>query len=292
MGTLPFTDTHVHFHDFSQPGLRWDWLRQVEPPDPNLGDYGAIRSRRYSAEDFIAETRFQNVTHVVHMQAAIGTDDPVAETAWLEEAHERVGIPHAIIGYADLAAPGVGSTLERHSAYRLLRGIRDLRHDEHLDDERWQAGLARLDALGLIYCGNPPVEDMGRFARLAERRPGLRVCIDHAGYPLRRDADYFRAWRAGMGALAKLEQTVVKISGLGMCDHRWSVASIRPWVETCIELWGPGRAFFGTNWPVDRLFSSYGDVIEAYAEIIAELPLRDREALFSRNANRFFGLSD
>ena len=117
-------------------GLRWDWLRQVEPPDPNLGDYGAIRSRRYSAEDFIAETRFQNVTHVVHMQAAIGTDDPVAETAWLEEAHERVGIPHAIIGYADLAAPGVGSTLERHSAHRLLRGIRDLRHDEHLDDER------------------------------------------------------------------------------------------------------------------------------------------------------------
>jgi len=57
MATLPFTDTHVHFHDFSQPGLRWDWLRQVVEPDPNLGDYGAIRSRRYGAEDFLADPR-------------------------------------------------------------------------------------------------------------------------------------------------------------------------------------------------------------------------------------------
>jgi predicted TIM-barrel fold metal-dependent hydrolase len=95
-----------------------------------------------------------------------------------------------------------------------------------------------------------------------------------------------------MAALADVEHTVVKISGLGMCDHRWTVASIRPWVETAIELWGPQRAFFGTNWPVDRLFSSYGDVVDAYAEIIAHLPLPDRIALFSGNADRFFALTD
>jgi predicted TIM-barrel fold metal-dependent hydrolase len=291
-GELPFTDTHVHFYDFARPELRWDWLRPEVDPDPNLGEFGAIRSRCYRAEDFHAETRFHHVTAVVHMQAAIGSSDPVAETAWLDATRTRVGIPQAAIGYADLAAPDVATTLERHADFPFLRGIRDLRHDDHLDDPGWRAGFAALEKLGLCYCGNPPVEDMRRFAALAEAKPGVPVCVDHAGFPLRRDFAYFRSWRDGMAALARLEHTVVKISGLGMCDHRWSVASIRPWVETCIELWGPRRAFFGTNWPVDRLFSSYGDVVDAYAEIIAPLPHPQRAALFSGNAGRFFGLAD
>jgi predicted TIM-barrel fold metal-dependent hydrolase len=84
--------------------------------------------------------------------------------------------------------------------------------------------------------------------------------------------------------------TVVKISGLGMADHAWTVESLRPWVHTCLELWGVDRAVFGTNWPVDRLFSSYGDVLDAYAELIAELPAADQAALFSGNARRVFRL--
>jgi predicted TIM-barrel fold metal-dependent hydrolase len=292
MAYLPFTDAHVHFHDFAVAELRWDWLRQEVEPVPGLGDYGAIRSRRYTAEDFLAETRFQNVTRVVHMQSAIGTPDPVSETKWLQESQDRTGIPHAAIGYADLASPEAEDTLRRHVQYPCLKGIRDLRHDDHIDNKRWQAGFALLEPLGLIYCTNPPVEDMRRFARLSARTAGVAVCIDHAGYPLRRDQDYFKQWREGMSALADLEHTVVKISGLGMGDHRWTVESIRPWVETCIELWGVRRAFFGSDWPLDRLFSSYGDVVNAYASIIEDFPQSDQEALFAGNANRFFGLAE
>ena len=71
----------------------------------------------------------------------------------------------------------------------------------------------------------------------------------------------------------------------------WTVDSLRPWVETCLELWGAERAFFGTNWPVDRLFSSYGDVLDAYAELISGLPEAHQAALFSGNANRVFRLA-
>jgi predicted TIM-barrel fold metal-dependent hydrolase len=93
-----------------------------------------------------------------------------------------------------------------------------------------------------------------------------------------------------MQALASAENVVVKISGLGMCDHRWTVESLRPWVMSCIEAFGVERSFFGTNWPVDRLFSSYGDVLEAYAEIISDLSDSEQRALFSLNANRVFGI--
>jgi predicted TIM-barrel fold metal-dependent hydrolase len=125
---------------------------------------------------------------------------------------------------------------------------------------------------------------------LAREFPGITLCIDHAGFPRERNDDYFNRWRAQMQALASAENVVVKISGLGMCDHRWTVESLRPWVMGCIEAFGVQRSFFGTNWPVDRLFSSYGDVLDAYAEIISDFSDGEQRALFSLNANRLFGI--
>jgi predicted TIM-barrel fold metal-dependent hydrolase len=83
---------------------------------------------------------------------------------------------------------------------------------------------------------------------------------------------------------------VIKISALGMGDHNWSVDSLRPWVLACIETFGSERAFFGSNWPLDRLYSSYGDVLNAYADIVSGFSETEQKALFSDNANRIFKL--
>jgi predicted TIM-barrel fold metal-dependent hydrolase len=287
----PFVDTHVHFHDFSHPTLRWDWLLAEGGVDDVLGDYGEIKSRRYTADDFIGETRFQNVVGVVHVQAAIGSPDPVEETEWLDGYAERTGVPHGIVAYADLGHPDAGRTLERHARFSRVRGIRDLRYDDYLANDAWLRGFALLERFGLVLCDDPVVEEMGALADVAERHPAIVVCVDHAGFPRRRDDDYFREWRDGMAKLARAESTVVKISGLGMVDHRWTVDSLRRWVLTCIELWGTDRAFFGTNWPVDRIYSSYGDVLDAYDELTSDLSEHERQALFNGNASRVFGLS-
>jgi len=287
----PFTDSHVHFHDFSHARLRWDWL-EADATDPELGNYDAIKARRYVAEDFLAETRFQSVRHVVHVQAAIGSADPVAETQWLQESAERCGVPHGIVAYADLSAPDAADVLARHAEFPNLRGIRDLRYDDYLSDEAWQRGFGGLASLGLVFCDDPLVEHMPALAALARRFPATTICVDHAGYPRERGEVYFRRWHDEMKRLADCDNTVVKISGLGMADHRWSVDSIRPWVLACIDLWGPGRSFFGSNWPVDRLYSSYCDVVGAYAEIVGDFTGAEITALFSGTADRVFGLSD
>jgi len=289
MARPPFVDTHVHFHDFSHPTLRWDWLLP-EANDPDLGDYGAIKARRYLPDDFVGETRFENVSAVVHVQAAIGSPDPVDETQWLEELAERTGIPQGIVAYADLAASDAEAVLARHAECPRLRGIRDLRYDDYLSDQAWARGFGLLERFGLVLCDDPHPAEMGLLADIAARHPGITVCIDHAGFPKRRDDEYFREWREGMARLAGVESTVVKISGLGMADHRWTVESLRRWVLTCIELWGTERSFFGTNWPVDRIFSSYGDVLDAYDELTSDLGEGDRQALFNANASRVFRL--
>lgn len=292
MARLPFTDSHVHFYDLTDAALHYEWLLQDAPIDPVTGPDAAIRAQRYWAEDFIAETRFHNVTKVIHVQAAIGIDDPVEETRWLQRFADRLGVPHGIVAYADLTTPNVEDTLARHAEHANLRGIRDLRYDDYLTNPAWRRGYSLLADLGLVCCDDPDVEQMGLAFEVAASNPHVTLCIDHAGFPRQRDRDYFATWSRGMRTIASADNTVVKISGLGMADHGWTVDSIRPWILECIEVFGVHRSFFGTNWPVDRLYSSYGDVVNAYAAIIADFTEAEQRALFTDNANRVFRLDD
>ena len=71
-----------------------------------------------------------------------------------------------------------------------------------------------------------------------------------------------------------------------MCirDSNWTIESIKPYVETCIEIFGSTRIIFGTNWPVDGLWSEYSKVINAYKKITDQLSKSEREAFFFKNA--------
>jgi predicted TIM-barrel fold metal-dependent hydrolase len=290
MAKLPFVDTHLHFWNLKDPNLHYAWL-QPDIVDPRLGDIDALKRQKYMAENFIAETRFQNVSKGIHVQAAIGIDDPVEETRWLQEQADATGFPHGIIGRYDFQDPDMDKMLERHLQYPNFRGCRAFSHSDDLavDNEAWQKGLRLMSEYDLVFCVSPPsVTDMPKIRALAEKYPDVVFCIDNAGVPRQRDHDYFQLWRRGMNAIAGAPNTVVKISGLGMYDNKWTVESIRPWVEACIEAWGTDRAFFATNWPVDSLFSSYGDVVNAYEAIISGHSLGEQEAMFSRNAERIF----
>jgi len=290
MGDIPFTDAHVHFYDVRIPELNYKTFLLETPPDPILGDHSSIKAQRYWADDFIAQMRLHNVERVIHVECANGIEDPVEETRWLQAFADRLGVPHGIVAQASLIAPNAQETLERHAAFANLRGIRDLRGGGYLTDA-WRRGYARLESLGLVFCHNTGIENMAAARRLAEDFPGITYCVDHAGFPLARDPDYFEAWRKGIRTIAAAPNAVIKISGLGMVDHRWTVDSIAPWVLECIEAFGTERSFFATNWPIDSLFSTYGDIVSAYDEIVGRFTEHEQRALFSENANRIFQLA-
>lgn len=287
MASLPFVDTHVHYWDLTLASLRYSWLDR-DAVHPVLGDIDGLKVLKYTAEHYVGETRFHNVRKCVHVQAAIGSPDPVEETRWLQEQANRMGIPNGIVAHCNLAARDVAATLERHMSYANVRGVRDFGYGDYLVDADWQKGYEQLGPLGLVFCLDVVPEDLGKARALADRYPGVVLCVDHAGFPRRRDPVYFQMWRRAMADVAGAPNVVCKISGLGMCDHGWSVNSIRPWVLSCIELFGADRTFFGTNWPVDRLYSSYGDVVDAYATIIAGASAGEQAALFAGNAERVF----
>lgn len=229
MADLAFVDTHVHFWDLSHPDLRYVWL-EPEFVHPQLGDITPVKQPRYGADEFVAETRFANVTKAVHVQAAIGSADPVDETRWLEAAAERTGIPTAIIADARLSDPDVGATLDAHAAASSrLRGIRDFGEGDYMRDPAWRSGYAQLERYGWVCDLDCFWEKMDAARDLARDFPGIPLVLDHAGFPQARDSEYFDHWRGGISTLAEADNAVCKISGLGMKDPTWTVDSLRPW---------------------------------------------------------------
>jgi predicted TIM-barrel fold metal-dependent hydrolase len=286
--TEPFVDAHFHLWDLDHPTLRYDWL-DAEAYDPFLGEgFHQLRTFNYGIANYLNEIQSSHVIKAVHVQAAIGTLDPTEETKWLQAFADRTGFPHAIVAYASLGDDDLASMLESHTSSPNVRGVRDLDASRKLTDETFRKGCSLLASHNLTLDIEVSWEQMTQTRDLAERIPGTRVVLDHAGLPAERSGEYFTNWRRGIRELAGADNVWCKISGLGMGDHDWTIETIRPYVETCIDAFGTDRTFFGTNWPVDRIYSSYGKLVNAYRSIVAGLRQEEQRALLSENAERFY----
>src|SRR6202012_1660964 len=130
---------------------------------------------------------------------------------------------------------------------------------------------------------------MEEAVALARAHADTQFIGNNAGmFVARNSVTVYRAWREGMRQLAGCVNVAVKISGLAMFDHKWSVESLRPYVLETIDTFGVERAMFASNFPVDRLFGSYEDLWRAYASIVADASDAERDALFRRNAERVY----
>jgi predicted TIM-barrel fold metal-dependent hydrolase len=287
MAELAFVDTHFHLHDMKHPTLRYGWL-EPEAVHGFLPDTDPLKAQRYRIKDYLAEIRFANVPKAVHVQAAVNTPDPVDETRWLQAFADESGYPQGIVAECHLARSDAGAVLDRHLEFANVRGIRNFGEGNYLVDPAWRRGFAELESRNLVYCLDTRVERADDLLDLARTFPGVLICVDHCAIPMARDSASFKAWQRAMETMAKAPNVVMKISGLGMADPLWTVGSIRPYVLDSIEAFGVDNVVFGTNWPVDRMFSSYPDVVNAYAEIISGFPLAEQVKMFSGNAERIF----
>jgi predicted TIM-barrel fold metal-dependent hydrolase len=288
---LPIVDTHVHLWDKTQPRLRWDWL-EPGAAHPVLGDIEAIKAPKFDATALWSEARFAGVTSFVHVQAAIGSDDPVDETRWLTEMSADGGIPGALVAHADLGLPDAMKVVDAHLESPIMRGIRDFATEPYLaagevtsDYEAALRGLTERELVLDIDCEWP---NMHAAAALARRHPQLKIVLEHLGYPRRRDGQYFGSWSKAVGELGREENVVCKISGIGMTDHLFTPERLEPWAHRCLEAFGPQRCVVGSNWPVDRIASSYDVIMDLYRTFVAALNDTEQAAVLAGNAQRVY----
>jgi predicted TIM-barrel fold metal-dependent hydrolase len=288
---MEIIDTHHHLWDLKEN--YYPWL--TDKIGENIcGDYTAIR-KDYLITEFLTDIANQNVAKSVHVQAGHDPSDPVRETRWLQKVADGPGsrsIPHGIVAYADFSAPDVERVLEGHCQYRNMRGIRQTLHNhgELLENPTWRKNLGLLKKYRLSFDLEVFYYQMADAASLAQTYPDVQFVLCHTGLPARRDKEGLDGWRRGMRVLAVCPNIAVKISGLGMFDRQWTVGSIRPFVLETIDLFGIDRCMFSSNFPVDKMMSSYDVLWSAFKEITEVLSEGDRLKLFHDNGARYYRL--
>lgn len=300
MTPVPILDTHVHFWDRHIDGLSWPWLdpefrsaRHAWTRAAGTGGRDFRDATRYTAEEFGAETKGLGVLGFVHVHSA-SSDDAAEETAWLDGVAVADGGPLAIVGKVDLAAPQGGDLLRRHrAASERCRGVRDMKGRDGLDPAACAATLAVAAELGFSVELRTEPEGFGTLAALADQWPDVTFVLSHAALPRSRNAATLEQWTVSAAELAARPNWICKISALcGGSDPDWTVDSIRPWALACLAVFGPDRCMLGTNWPVDRLFGTYGAVVGAYREIFAHLEGADSSRIFHGTALDVYGIAE
>jgi predicted TIM-barrel fold metal-dependent hydrolase len=288
---LDLVDAHVHFFDLDNDhGLRWSWLEEHSGVG-HVPDTSSIAARRFTPVELFAEGhRLVALSQCVHVQAATGTSDGLAETRWLQTLRDRHGAPHAAIAHVELDRDDHQQTLDAQAAYTWVRGVRDPGKTHLLRDAAYAQRVAKLVDRRLLFevlCSARRYDDL---AWLAERAPDTQIVLEHIGLAVPPSSPDFTHWRAELTALARVPNIWLKLSGLGLVDRAWSMDDATRLAEVALGAFGIERCVIGSNWPMDRVASSYPDAIHAITAGSLGLDPADRAALLSGNARALYDL--
>ena len=288
----------AHHHIWRRRDLPW----LDGPMQPRIfGPYEAIR-RDYPIGEFLSDLAGTGVTQSVYVQCNWAKDRFEDEVAYVQQAADETGFPQAIVGYADFLAKDVRPQLDRLTKYPGMRGLRmqlqwhqnpqyqfasspDLARDPTL-----QKNVAHLADYGWTFDLQVFAGQMEGAAELAASAPKVTFILQHAGMLEDLSPDGWARWRNGMRLLAAQPNIVSKLSALGTFIHKNDPEHIAGIVRETIDIFGPTRCLFGSNFPVEKLWTGYADLIAAYRSAIEPLGEAVARAAFRDTAARVYRL--
>jgi predicted TIM-barrel fold metal-dependent hydrolase len=177
-------------------------------------------------------------------------------------------------------------------------------------DATFRKGFTWLAALDLSFDAWLFHPQLGEFIDLARAFPDTRIILDHCGGPVGigsyagRREENFAAWKASILQVAKCPNVTVKLGGLAMRllgydfherpkppSSEEAASAWRPYIETCIDAFGPERCMFESNFPPDKGQCSYQVIFNAFKRIAAQYSEAEKTDLFSGTATRAYRLS-
>lgn len=296
MTDQPIIDAHHHIWKLDAV----PWLKGPQVPRI-FGDYGPLR-RDHLIGEYLENCRAQGVVKSVFIQINVAPGAEAEEVEWAQSVADAHGFPQGIVGYADLAAPDLGAVLDRQAACANLRGIRQQLHWHEkplyrfaaspvlMKEPAWLKGMAELGRRGLSFDLQVFTSQMEDAAELARAHPETTFILQHAGMLEDRSPEGWQAWRQGMRQLAACGNVVSKLSGLGTFEHACSVELWRPVILETLEIFSPSRCLFGSNWPIETLWTDYAAIIATTRECLIGLTREERATVLHDNTLRVYRL--
>lgn len=255
-----------------------------------------VLDRPYGPADLAPALAAHGIAATVLVQAA----PSVAETEYMLGLADATPSVAGVVGWVDFEDPTSPAVLARLAGHPVFKGVRPMIQD--IPDLDWMLrpdiawAFEALISLDLTFDALGYPAHLQPFATLLSRYPELRVVIDHGMKPRVREAmaglDAFTDWATGMRALAARPGTHCKLSGLVTeAAPGWHISDLAPFVAHILEVFGPERVMWGSDWPVCRLRAEYSAWWEAAEALTADLAPSDRAAVFGGTARAFYKLA-
>ena len=284
-----------HFHIWRQAELPW----LVGPMQPRIfGPYEPIR-RDYPVTEYLGDCRPEGVVEAVYVQANWAPDRALDEVANFTRAAEGSRFPIAIDAYAYMLAEDARPQLDALARNPRVRGVRMQLHwhenalyrfaaaPDLARDARLVANVGRLADYGYSFDLQVFAGQMAGAADLAAACPGVTFVLQHAGMLEDLSPGGVATWRDGMSLLASQPNIVSKLSGLGTFLRRNDPEHIRFVAAQTLALFGAERCLFGSNFPIEKLWTSYAELMAAH---LAAVPEAAHQAVFNETARRVYRL--
>lgn len=275
-------DSHQHFWKVDRNDYHW-----MTPEIPAL-------HRDYLPEDLEPQLRRTGIDRTILVQAA----QTEAETEWLLDLAARHDFIAGVIGWLDMDAADFPARLDHFLKKPKFLGVRPMLQD--LEDDAWIVRPTVLDSLALLAERKIPFEFLTYTRHLPhvvtalEKTPGLHAVVDHLSKP-EIAAGNLDPWRDLMSKVAAFPNVSCKISGMiTEADWKgWRPDDLRPFVLHALEVFGPERLMWGSDWPVCRCAGEYAEVLNAARTILDEkLTANEQADLYGGNAARFYGIRE
>ncbi len=278
MNTTPRIDAHQHFWTLERRDYGW-----LTP------ETGSIY-RDFQPQDLLPLINEAGISGTVLVQAAA----TVAETEYMLSLADSNDFIKGVVGWVDFEDIGAPDHIARLAEHPGLVGLRPMIQD--IEDDNWmlredlEPAFKALIGADLTFDALTLPRHLKNLHILISRHPEMRVVIDHASKPLISDG-IIDDWADDMSALARDTNAYCKMSGLVTeAAENWTHANLVPYVDHLLDMFGPKRLIWGSDWPVCTLAASYQDWVAVTDRLLSDVDQGDKKLIYGGNAARVYKL--
>lgn len=276
-------DAHQHYWQLGRSDYAW-----MQVP------HAAIK-RDFIPPDLAPLLQAAGIDGTVLVQA----DATMRETDFILEIAAATPNVLGVVGWIDFTARDAAAQVEYRAGQGKLRGLRPML--EFIADPEWILQSAFRPVLramvqhGLSFDALVHPRHLPALEALVRRHPDLPVVIDHGAKPKlqawRGNALALGAWRDDMRKLAQHPQVCCKLSGLlTEAGAGWQDGDLLPAMQILLDLFGPSRLIWGSDWPVMMLAGQYSDWIRISEQALTGLTQSEKQKIYGENAVSFYKL--
>lgn len=272
-------DSHHHLWRYSASEYGW------------IDDTMGLLKRDFLPRDLVTVMRESGINGSVAVQAR----QTLEETHWLLDLASECDAIRGVVGWAPIADREFDGVLDELRGCTKLCGLRHILQaepDGYMLLPEFNAGIRMLRQYGLVYDVLVYERQLPQAIEFVDRHPEQVFVLDHIAKPLIRDG-VVEPWASRLREMAKRENVWCKVSGLVTeADWKlWTPESLKPYLDTVVEAFGPRRLLAGSDWPVCLVASSYSRWFDVLNDYFAEFSVAEREAIFGETARQVYKLS-